>query len=171
VKAFTMLAVPMLLFPALPAIAQNLPPSCGPRKQTFSVKLTQEPHSLTPPKPRMAMLVFINSESNCWGCITVYIGLDGKWIGGNKGNSWFAMNVPVGRRHICAYVRTLGYPLRNQVLLTELRPVAGETYFFTTEVFNTAAVPFALGLRSVSPDEGKFLVSQSAHASWAPKTH
>jgi hypothetical protein len=156
----------------LPAVAQNLPASCGPKGQTLSVKTTKGEHPPIQPAPGKATLVFVNSEPDCLGCSTVNVGVDGKWIGGNKGDSWFAIDVAPGERHVCAYANTIGFASRYKVRLTELNAEAGQIYFFATDIFhNSGANAGALRLRAVSPDEGNFLVSQSSLASWTPKGH
>lgn len=156
----------------LPALGQDLPASCGPKDQILNVKTTKTSPPSIRPIPGKATLVFINSESNCWGCTTVNVGVDGKWIGGNKGNSWFAVDVAPGNHLVCAYVPIHGYPLRNKVRLTELNAESGKVYFVTTDILaNSVNIPSALNLQPVSPNEGNFLLSNSSHASWTPRTH
>ncbi len=156
----------------LPAVAQRLPAACGPKDQTLTVTTTKHQGQPIQPVPEKATLVFINSEAHCLGCGTVDLGLDGKWAGANKGNSYFSVTVAPGDRHVCGYLDSIQYSFRNKVQLTELNAEAGQIYYFTTDIFhNSAANAGALFLRLVSPDEGKFLASQSSLASWTPKEH
>jgi hypothetical protein len=157
------------------AWATSLPASCGPNDVSFNVN-TQKGGALSSASPDKATLVFVQRNSRCVGCSTTRVGVDGAWVGANKGNSYFAVAIDPGEHHVCA---NWGAPLarvESKIGLTELQVEAGKTYFFETAV----VVPVAnaevgqggapgMILRQLSYDEGAFLVSRSQLAVALPK--
>jgi len=163
-------AAAVLLFPYLAAVAQTLPPACGLSGQTLKVKTTKSAHAPIHPAPGTATLVFANNESECIGCAVVNVGVDGHWVGANQGNSYFAVAVAPGERHVCVYWSVREAYLRSVVDLTELHAEAGQVDYFRTDVDNGSRTGQPqLRVWAISPDEGNFLVSQSSLAS-SPST-
>lgn len=165
-------AAGILLLPSLAGAAQKLPAACGPEASTLQVKTKKSETPPLKPVESMARLVFVNDESHCLGCSTVNVGLDGKWVGGNKGNSYFAVTVAPGNRQVCSYLEGMGYEFRHRVELTELNVEAGKTYYFATDVIHNSNYNAGrLRLRALAADEGEFLVSQSKVANWGAKAN
>ena len=83
------------LFVIFSAFAQNHTPStspipsCGPSEQDFDVKLDKASHAVNQPQPGRALIyvieVFQVPRKFLAGSPTIRIGLDGFWMGANRG--------------------------------------------------------------------------------------
>src|SRR5580704_2337468 len=79
--------------------------ACGPAGANYDVKRDESQHTLVAPEPGKARAYFVRDLGivNCLGsCGTTKIGLDGKWVGVNQRNSYFAVSVEPGEHHVCA---------------------------------------------------------------------
>jgi len=87
------------------AAARILPPACGDDKIKFDVKVEKGSLDLPPLAPGKARLVFIETLQK-HGVIgraaTTRYGVDGAWVGGNKGDSYFVVDVDPGPHRVCA---------------------------------------------------------------------
>ena len=153
----------------LPSLAQNLPPSCGPEKQAVDVRTAKNHHPTIPLAPGTATLVFIQRSPVCIGCGEVRIGVDGSWVGANKGDSYFSVSVAPGERHVCAYWSSTFSVLEDKLWLTDVSARMAQTYYYYADFFgNTARGGLTLRLEPISPDEANFLISNSSLASSTP---
>lgn len=139
------------------ASGQNLPyaPACGPAKLRYRVKVNDNPGPNAPPRPGKALIYFIQDE-NTDGLIdhTTRIALDGKWIGANKGTSYFSVSVDPGVHHVCASTETMqqGQPIE----LAHFTAEAGQTYYYRTKLILTRYVS-SFDLAPLDGDEGSYL--------------
>lgn len=151
----------MMLVVAPGANGAKLPASCGPQSTTVSVQTKKERKKLAAIPAGKARLVFVQQLGVCPGCGVVRIGLDGKWVGANKGNSWFDVVVPAGEHHVCGFWNFSHTGLENRVRLTELDAKAGQTYYFETSALTAQYEVNRLRLTSIPRNEGAFLVLRS----------
>jgi hypothetical protein len=166
-----------LFLPSTLAIGQKLPPSCGDPHVFLNVKTSRTAPAISA-DPSTATLIFVQRNSHCLGCSIVQIGIDGAWVGGNKGDSWFATTIAPGPRHICAYWR--GSPMRisedphwleSRLWLTDMQAQTGQTsYYEVVVIADTDTSGFMVRLEPISPDEAKFLIAGSSLATSLPKT-
>lgn len=153
----------MMLILTPGASGAKLPASCGP--EHVSVHVTKQSGAKLPGVPAgKARLVFVQQESFCYGCSLIQVGLNGKWVGRNQGKSWFAVTVPAGEQHVCAWMKArvmaLGFiGVDRRVALTDLDAKAGETYYFETRIGGKSSPK--LFLRRISSDQGKFVASNA----------
>jgi hypothetical protein len=90
---------------AVPASTCALPASCGPDDSQFKVT-TESGHPVDAhPAAGKALFIFLDTEDTA-GLVTdpvvsTRIGLDGAWIGGTRGDSYFAYQVEPGEHHVC----------------------------------------------------------------------
>jgi len=151
----------LLVLPAL-ALATTLPDSCGKPEAGFDVK-TEKSAAAVAPQPGQATLVFVQRNSDCIGCSVVRVGLDGAWVGANKGNSYFSVAVQPGDHHVCAWWDAPLARMESRIGLTDLAASADQTYYFEIEVarYGDSGAPF-MKLKPISPDMGAFLTSRSS---------
>jgi len=156
--------------------ATTLPDACGKDGEKFTVS-TQKNQSKSGNGPAgaeadQAQIVFIETIEKevagfCIGCdVTTRIGLDGTWVGANKGNSYFVQNVSAGEHHLCANWQSNIGQLAKNVDVAALTAEAGKVYYFEAKVVmqqrdaghgQTFEVN-QLTLKQLSEDEGKYRV-------------
>ncbi len=99
----------ILLLHASVVVAQNrpaIPPApvaCGPAQVKFDVKLDQTQHSLAQPEPGKALVYVFEEFQQQRGFITptIRVGLDGGWVGANRGSSYIFLPIDPGEHHLC----------------------------------------------------------------------
>ena len=100
----TILAAIFLAVFAVPVLAQDPPPTastrggCGPSEAYFDVKTNKKRHPVAPTDSGKALVyVFEDIERGP----TMRVGLDGAWVGANKGKSYFFFSVDPGDHQVC----------------------------------------------------------------------
>jgi len=111
-----------------------LPDACGDDSVKFNVKTEKDQSPPAPPPAGKAQIVFIN-DAKGW---SARYGMDGAWVGANEGNSYFAVTVDPGERHLCvdyhvsaAYLGTLK---QQNMLVASVTTEAGKVYYFQSVV-------------------------------------
>lgn len=94
------------LFLASTAFAQAQPAatSCGPAEVKFDTKMNQATHSLAQSEPGKGLVYVIEvlqRPPGELGTPTIRVGLDGAWIGANRGTSYLSFSVEPGEHHLC----------------------------------------------------------------------
>ncbi len=104
-----------------------LPDACGDDTVKFNVKTEKGKPAPTPPEGGKAQIVFISVGVPRVNLLVRY-GLDGSWVGANKGDSYFAVSVAPGEHHFCAttgsFILQLSYAGTGAVTAE-----AGKTYY------------------------------------------
>jgi len=177
----TLLTMMLLVLPALaqdPSAIARATAACGPPDQYFEVKIDKSNHPLGQPESGKALVYIIQADesgaTNFWGHSTSVItrlGLDGAWIGANKGRSYFFFNVAPGDRHLCA-----DYPSDTDeiqyalVSVTRFTAAPGKIYYFRVRLTGngcgssthpSSCRPTQLDIETVDEDKGQFLVASS----------
>jgi len=151
-----------LLFAAC-AFAQVRPPSlpaaCGPMNVKFDVKLDKSQHTLAPPEPGKARVYFLQDS------FVGRIGLDGTWVGANRGHSYFSVSVAPGEHHLCAKV---DIPTEHPVELAHFAAEAGGVYYFRARLVAPSGALY-LFLNPADTDEAKFLLASYALSVSTPR--
>jgi len=117
---------------AVQALTQNLPDACGAKKVNFNIKTEKKPPEPAPPEAGKAQIVLVEVLAACSGCGTPLIrfGMDGAWVGADKGSSYFALDVPPGEHHLCAaWQPDFGESIPAPMLVT-FTAEAGKVYYF-----------------------------------------
>jgi len=159
---FTILAASILVAADNPSGA----PACGTAGAKFDVHLGQFPSILPRPQADSALVFVIEVQAVpvCLvGCIeTARIGLDGKWVGANRFDSWLVFQLNPGEHHLCAALDGKKTDLAdpNRVSLASLTAEAGGTYYFIARVTHTTYLGPWIDLEALNRDEGAFLVSR-----------
>jgi hypothetical protein len=157
IAGFLSLCAVLLLVP--PAMAGKLPSACGSFGAHPSIRLQSYAKSLSPIPTGMARLVFVQQIGICPHCGVVRVALDGKWIGANKGDSWFAATIPPGEQHICVAWNAPFVKITNRIQLTELNAKPGKTYYLETTAVTGKYQINRLLLATTTQDEADFLIS------------
>ncbi|MGA2808848.1 MAG: hypothetical protein ABSE87_11990 [Terracidiphilus sp.] len=159
---FAVLLASASLAIAVQAGGATLPAACGREEVKLNVTTQKRQPGGPAASADRSTLIFVQRNSLCVGCSTTRVGLDGTWVGADKGNSFFAVTVAPGEHHVCA---SWGAPLartENKIGLTELTAEAGQMYYFeiAVERYGRDDVPI-MQLKPISNDLGAFLVARS----------
>ena len=119
---------------AVQASASPWPDACGKDSVQFKVK-TSSNHLAPAPEAGKGLLVFSESVSGVFSAApTARFGVDGTWVGADRGASYFAISVTPGEHHLCA-VRQSGVKSdKADVGKVTLNVVAGSVYYFDFKI-------------------------------------
>jgi len=141
----------------VPALCAALPEACGDEKATLRVGFQKDTHGVNDPAPGKAELVFIEDadfRQSCFLCsIATRIGIDGRWVGANQGNSYFAVEVAPGEHHLCTDWQSANPDLKSKTGLGEIKAEAGYIYFYRVRI---TRIGYGLELVPVDRQEGSF---------------
>jgi hypothetical protein len=168
-----------------------LPDACGDDSVKFDVATQKDQLAPASPAAGQAQIVFIESFVRNIGWIgggpIIRFGMDGAWVGADKGDSYFTLTVNPGVHHLCASLQTIsGRMKKNSVELTSFTAEPGKTYYyqFTLSVGahstmgasgpgatngGGASTDFSFDLAAVNDDVGRFRIKASPLATSKPK--
>jgi hypothetical protein len=132
------------------AWATTLPDSCGDDKVKFDVKTAAGE----------AVIIFIENQNQMitpFHFATVRFGMDGTWVGANKGDSYFALTVAPGVHHLCASWQSDLETLKKNVKATSFTAEAGQVYYFAGEIVASRDT-LIFNFSELNEDEGKYQV-------------
>jgi hypothetical protein len=159
---------------ASPTLAQNggttasALSACGPTDVNFDVKPDQAQPPSEPPAGKALVYVIEDVGESSYGWITIRVGLDGSWIGANRGNSYFSFVVPPGERHLCANWQSRARNQSSLYSVTRFTAEAGKVYYFRTQVWFSTSMA-RINLNPVNSDEGRYQVVAFPLVSSRPK--
>ena len=167
--------VAALLFSS-PLLSQTQPSSvlaaCGQTTASMAVKLDDSQHAIGQPAPGKALIYLIQDtgQAGTLAYPTTKIGIDGKWVGANKKNSWFAVAVNPGEHHLCAEIQSSF--IAAQAELAHLTAEAGKVYYFRTRIVFAERTAEYFSLAPVDSDEAQYQIASypqaTAHARKTP---
>jgi hypothetical protein len=144
-----------------------LPEACGDPKVKFDVSTEMVKSHPLSVGAATALVVFIETAEDInISCIlcnpTTRVGVDGAWVGANKGTSYFTYPISPGEHHLCVnWQPPVGSP-RTVVGLNLFTATAGKVYYFQAKVTLNGSAPGGTGgtieLAPLNEDEGKYLV-------------
>lgn len=121
------------------ASASTWPDACGKDAVQFKVKTVKRQDPLTAPEAGKALLVFFESVSGDFATgPTARFGVDGSWVGADKGASYFAVSVAPGEHHLCAVRQSGAKSDKVDVGEVTLRAEAGNIYYYDFKITRTA---------------------------------
>ncbi len=149
--------------------------ACGPANVQFDVKTDQNHHPVAQPAPDKAVAYVVeNLRAGCFLCdTTTRFGLDGAWVGANKGNSYFFFPLEPGEHHLCAEMQS--EPSSSETTcLASFTAEAGKIYYFRARLTDRnnsgkGGVDWALDLEPLDGDEGQFLIASYGYSTYHQK--
>ena len=169
-----------LLFSTL-ALAQDQSPlaaaeaACGPKDVQFVAQAAPS-QPLAQPDAGKSLVYVVEEFDKVVGEIsrpTLRVGVDGKWAGADKGNSYISFSVEPGEHHLCANWQSRWKRLSNEKAFNGFTAEPGKVYYFRARITehggSTGASNFTLDLEPLNGDQGKYLVASSALSAAQPK--
>lgn len=147
--------------------ARPLPGSCGSATVKFEVKTRKGPAPPAVPPAGKAQVVLLENENEMIGPfmhVTVRFAMDGSWIGADKGNSYFTVDVAPGKHHLCANWQSAMRRFKKNVDLTSFSAEPGKVYYFAAAVTVESQYVVNFDLSQLNEDEGEYRVKLSEHA-------
>lgn len=171
----------LVLAGATIAGAATLPDSCGSDKVKFEVTTKKGRPAPSAPATGKAQVIFVETfeqnEGFCVHCeVTTRVGMDGAWVGANRGNSYFDLTTSPGEHHVCVDWQSVLGKRAQKVGLTTLNAEAGKVYYYRIKVKivessvgeGMVAEDDSLELLPLDADEGKYLVQISPFSKAQP---
>jgi hypothetical protein len=154
--------------------------ACGPSDVLFRVKTNTNPHQVAPPETDRALVYVVEEQKfRAFDDVTARVGLDGAWVGANRGNSYLFFSVEAGEHHLCTDWISDWLPGGRLVSLANFTAESGRVYYFRARTTGgpsaigdgklQAAAGASIDLELVNSDEGKLLVASSALSVSHPK--
>jgi hypothetical protein len=137
---------------------------CGPSEAQFDVKTDKKQHPVAPADMSKALIyIFEDIERGP----TMRVGLDGVWIGANKGKSYFYFSVDPGDHQVCTSWQSGTFKETSKRIgsAMTLKAEAGKVYYLRTQVYERSEQDRNVKLEPVETAEGQFLISASAFSS------
>ncbi len=165
----------VLLF-ASPLLAQDQPApapaatrgGCGPSELQFDVQRNSNQHPVAPAETGKAVIYIFEDMENG---PTMKIGVDGAWIGANKGKSYFFFSVEPGEHQVCTNWQSGVFKKTAQRIgsAMTLKVEAGKVYYLRLQVYERSERDHNIKLEPVETAEGQFLISASAFSTFHQK--
>jgi len=138
-KKLVCLAIAVILSSSVLAQAKTiLPDSCGDDSVKFDVDLKKDQPPSTPPDAGKAQIVFIQNSGQYDHFVPpIRFGMDGAWVGANKNNSYFVVNVDPGEHHLCTSLQMGGSKaslVKSSVQMATFTAEAGKTYYWEAAI-------------------------------------
>lgn len=149
------------------ALGQPALSACGPPTAHFDTQTAPAP-AIAPDanKSQVYVIEVFDKVPNQLARPTLRIGMDGTWVGANKGNSYITFAVDPGEHHLCANWQSVFKTYSKKAAFAGFTAEPGSTYYFRARIIEqggtTGGSSFSLDLDQVNPDEGKYLVQSSA---------
>jgi hypothetical protein len=172
-------ALVMVLF-AVSAFAQDISvaaaeSACGPANAHFAINTHGNEHSVAQPDPEKAVVYVVEDQkSKAVRDVTSRVGLDGAWVGANRGNSYLFFSVEPGEHHLCTdWVSDL-LAAGRLVSVANFTAEPGKVYYFRARTSSSGdgrsmSSGASIDLDLVNSDEGRLLVASSVLSVSHPK--
>jgi hypothetical protein len=114
------------------ARTQSAPDACGDNKVNFKIRTEKKQPEPAPPAAGKAQVVFIETLNGCSGCgnPAIRFGMDGVWVGANKGASYFVLDIEPGEHSFCAALQSVPSESIKRMGPARLTAAAGNVYYF-----------------------------------------
>jgi hypothetical protein len=141
-------------FPTAPDAA------CGSAETQFDVKTEGTAPPAAQAKDGQALVYVVEDQQFKFvKDVTTRVGLDGEWVGANRGYSYVVFPVDPGEHHLCTdWLSSFNGRLLS---LAKFTAEAGKVYYFRARTTGAKDERAALDLERVNSDEGRLLVSRA----------
>lgn len=151
----------------------NSIPGCGPPNVKFAVKTNKSQHPVAPQEKDKAVIYFLEDDSSFESrpLPTTRLGVDGKWVGANHGDSYFYLSVDPGEHHLCASWQSfVAFGAHETSAAAHFTAEAGQSYFFRVRnIWLREHGVTHVELTPLDSDEGQLLASRFAFSTSQPK--
>jgi len=162
---------------AQPAAAQKSsqpvdPNSCGPETAEFTVDRDDKQPAPAEPEAGKALVFVVDDYQGALeaaGIPTIRIGLDGNWVGANRGKSYIYFSVDPGDHRLCASGQRDNKAFAHQRTQAHFDAEPGRLYYFRVETLDRSGSESTLELHPLEPQEAKYLIADSNHTVFRPK--
>jgi len=152
--------------------------ACGASSTEFRVRTETSQHPVLPPDAGKATVyVVLEQKFQAVRAVTARVGLDGTWVGANRGGSYLFFSTQPGEHHLCTDWISEFLPGGRLVSLAKFTADPGKTYYFRVRTsggpssyLKDSDRSASIDLEPVNDDEGKLLVAASAWSNSQPKT-
>lgn len=139
---------------------------CGPNEAQFDVSTNKKDHPVAQPESDKAVIYVIEDIE---AGPTMRVGLDGAWVGANKGKSYFFFSVDPGDHQVCTKWQS-GVFKKTAERIGSAAPLSaesGKVYYFRIQVYERSEHDRTVKIEPIETAEGQFLVSSS----WYSTSH
>jgi hypothetical protein len=157
---------------SVPLLGQNQaakgPAACGGLSVGMAVDLKNGAQDSVAPQADKALVYFIleTGPGFNWSYPTTEVGIDGKWVGANKRNSYFSFFVSPGEHHLCTAIQYSSLPYGIE--LGHFTAEAGKVYYFRTQIIWGRDAEY-LSVEPVDSDQGTYLIDSFPLAKLRPQ--
>jgi hypothetical protein len=149
--------------------------ACGPKGVKFGVKPDTTQHPAPQPEPGKALVYVVEDLGQCAACTghgaflsgvnmaLTRVGMDGNWMGANRGNSYLFFAVDPGEHHLCINWQSALEVRSRAFAMANFTAEEGKIYYFRARVF-PGKDDYSFDLDLLNSDQGKFLVASSVFA-------
>jgi hypothetical protein len=162
VTLFVVISVSTPVFasePDQPAVAAA-EAACGQNDVEFRVTTSSHPDPQLDAGKAIVYVVEVQ-DLQAWRAQTTRMGMDGAWLGANRGNTYLVFSVDPGEHHFCADWTSSGSGTRL-VSLASLTAEPGKVYYLRARTDGGRYTYPSIDLDLVNSDEGRLLVALSA---------
>jgi hypothetical protein len=147
---------------------------CGPANVQFSVKTEKNVHPTTQPGPGKALVYVFEQEKLDPGFeidsnVTMRIGVDGKWVGADHGESYLLLPVDPGNHSVCASWQSVLESRAKLAAAASLTAESGKVYYFAVKVDARSHDRPAVWMEPLDPAESNILLASSPQSNSHPK--
>ena len=141
---------------------------CGPDETQFDVITNKREPPVKQPDFGKALIYVIEDIERG---PTMRVGLDGAWVGANKGKSYFFFPLDPGDHQLCTKWQSSVFKKTAERIgsATAVKAEAGKVYYFRIQVYERSEHDSTVKLEPVETAEGQFLVSSSRFSTWRAK--
>src|SRR5262249_2204688 len=143
-----------------PSASASSSGGCGPNEGQYDVTTDKKNHPAAQPDSGKALVYVIEDIERG---PTMRVGLDGTWVGANKGKSYFFFSVDPGNDQLCTKWQSGVFKKTAERIgsATIVKAEAGKVYYFRIQVYERSERDSTVKLEPVEAAEGQFLVSSS----------
>ena len=141
----------------------NATAACGPKDAKFSVSKAPGQPTMPQAEPGKA-IVYVIEDPKWNGFVppTTRVGLDGAWVGANRGKTYIVFSVSAGEHHLCTdWPRVLG---KRSVAVAKLDAEQGKIYYFRARVASYRGSHDILDLDSIDVDQAQLLMASAGRS-------
>ena len=145
---------------------------CGPENAEFTVDREDTQPAPAEPESGKALVFVVDDYKGALeaaGIPVIRIGVDGTWVGANRGKSYIYFSVEPGEHRLCAAGQRADKTLAHQRTQAHFEAEPGKLYYFRVETLDRSGAESTLELHPLEPQEAKYLIADSNHTVFRPK--